>query len=338
MTQVEISVVIPTRNRLSKVEATLRSLYQQNAGGLSCEIVVVDDGSAPAVVLPQRPALPTRLVRVEGVGRSLARNTGAKSAKGKLLVFLDDDMQVGADFLAAHHRAHQQWPEALLVGAIRLPLHEQAVPFVRFRQRLEDHGIPPQRGLVSARNFCTAANMAIVRDRFLNLGGFDPSIHSSEDQDFALRYTAADGEVAFVPEAEAIHWDDALDIRSYCRRSEWGMREMMPFCLRYPDWPDNIERARINGPLHLGREPFSLSLRKVCKLALSLWPMPALLFACVSLVESRLPQSGMLDRLYRLLLGIFVFRGYRNGLNAYGREAESGRNPDAQFSAERLSP
>jgi len=337
MNQFEVSLVIPTHNRWSKIQTTLRSLYQQNLGGLNCEIVVVDDGSSPAVVLPQELTLPTRLIRLEGVGRSSARNTGAKEAKGKLLIFLDDDMQVCSDFLVAHYRAYQEWPDALLIGAIRLPLSGQSNPFLSFRQCLEDHQVPQQRGIVLARNFCTAANMAISRERFLTLGGFDRAIHSSEDQDFALRHTAERGRIAFIPEAKAIHCDDALDIRSYCHRTEWGMREMILFCQRYPDWPDNVERAQINGPVHLGCEPFSLSLRKMFKRVLGLAPLTSLLFVGASMVERIAPRSSLLARLYGLLLGIFLLRGYRSGLKQYGASPGSSRNMGARLRAERPS-
>ena len=69
--------------------------------------------------------------------------------------------------------------------------------------------------------------------------GFDAVLASSEDQDLALRHTATGGRIAFVPEARVVHCDSALDIRSYCRRAEWGAEHMIPFCRRYPDWPAN---------------------------------------------------------------------------------------------------
>jgi len=325
MSCVEVSVIIPTRNRREKILATLSSLYEQDFDGLNGEIVVVDDGSSPAVEIPQDAMLHTRLVRLEGAGRSLARNTGAESAEWELLIFLDDDMQVCSDFLTAHYHAYQEWPDALLVGAIRLPLTDWSRPFVRFRQRLEDQVVPPRRGPVSARNFCTAANMAISRERFLDIGGFDPAIHSGEDQDFALRYTARQGLIVYIPEAAAIHCDSALDIRSYCERSEWGMREMIPFLQRYPDWPDNIRRGQINGFIQLGGEPLSLSARKCFKSIMAFRPVLEFLFGSASLLERLSPDNSILDRMYRLLLGVHIFLGYRKAINNQRGIFETGR-------------
>src|SRR5262245_16886500 len=86
-----VSVVIPTRNRASLLERTLRSVLAQRMGDL--EVVVVDDGSTDdttsvagaadvrvAVVRNQTP---------EGV--SAARNRGIAAARGSWIAFCDDD-------------------------------------------------------------------------------------------------------------------------------------------------------------------------------------------------------------------------------------------------------
>ena len=136
---------------------------------------------------------------------------------------------------------------------------------------------------------------------------------SSEDQDFALRHTGRGGKIVYIPEAEAIHNDNALDIGSYCRRAEWGAEHMVPFCKRYPDWPDNVERETVNGPVRWGREPISQSSRKLLKLGLTISPVLAVLFVVASILERTAPDSLALDRVYRLLLGAHILRGYRKG-------------------------
>jgi hypothetical protein len=229
------------------------------------------------------------------------------------LLFLDDDMVVRPDFLTIHLRAHEEWPGALIVGGVRLPDETQATPFGRFRQRLEQRDTPRLPGPSASSNFCTAANMSIGRDVFSELGGFDIGMCSSEDQDLALRHTARGGEMVFLPAAEAIHWDQSLDIRSYCGRAEWGSRYMIPFCERYPDLPANVERKRVNGSLRLSREPVSQSARKLIKRTIAAAPVVALLFGIASLLERIAPNGRALNRVYRLLLGAHILRGYRSG-------------------------
>ncbi len=317
----KISVIIPTHNRPDKLVETVAALRQQTLPATDYEILVMDDGSTPPVVLTGEMENPTcRVLRLDGVERSAARNAGAAAAQGRILLFLDDDIGVKADFLAAHVRAHEEWPGALVVGAIHLPPEILKTPFGRFRQKLELHGLPQERGVVAIRNFCTAANMSLDRNLYFELGGFNSAIRSSEDQDLALRHTARSGKIVFIPEADTVHYDHSLDIQSYCRRVEWGSEKVVTFCQSWTDWHQNIERQRINGSLQFGREPLGLSLRKIAKSVLGRSLLLNSLFRLTVLLERMMPQSMALDRLYRLLLGIHLQRGYRKGLESSATE------------------
>ena len=330
MGDITLSVIIPTHNRPEKLASLLSCLRQQDLASNEYEIVVVDDNSVPPVVMPPDVNGPrVSLLRLEERERSAARNTGAAMAAGEWLVFLDDDMTVESDFLSCHLSAHEHWPNSLVVGSIRLPDEKTVTPFGCFRQKLEDQGLPQEAGLASMPNFCTAANMSLSRQQFSEIGGFDGAIISGEDQDLALRHTASGGRIVFWPEARAIHWDSSLDIRTYCRRSEWGSKNLIPFCGRYPDWPDNIERCRVNGPLRFGREPLKRSVRKIVKSTLALKPVREILFSIAGLLELAAPKSPALERIYKLLLGAHIFRGYRAGLVDYSsNEVHLAMQPD----------
>jgi hypothetical protein len=162
--------------------------------------------------------------------------------------------------------------------------------------------------------------MSVSRDLFGKLNGFEPRIICAEDQDLALRHTSRGGRIVFQPEAATIHDDTALDIRSYCERTEWGTEKMVAFCKRYPALPDNVEREKVNGPMRLGREPIKQSLRKAIKLALTLNTILTALFALSTALERVAPESSALDRVYRLLLGAHILRGYRKGLKQFSDE------------------
>lgn len=88
-----ITAVVPTLNRPELLQEALRSLEQQSLP--PDEIIVVDDGSHPAVdgaALDAAFAPPVRVLRNE-VSRGLAygRNWGVEEARGKYVVHLDDD-------------------------------------------------------------------------------------------------------------------------------------------------------------------------------------------------------------------------------------------------------
>jgi GT2 family glycosyltransferase len=312
----KVSIVIPTHNRLEKLRETVEKLRLQNFPKEDYEIIVVDDGSNPPVVFEKDfTVLPSvKIVRLEGEERSVARNTGAKNAQGELLIFIDDDIFTKPDFIEKHLQAHQDFSDLLAIGEILLPEDSQNTPFGRFRQRLEKDGIPRKRGLVAEKNFCAAGNASIKRDLFLRLNGFDKMLTSAEDQDFALRHTSQGGQIAFLPEASVIHSDKALDIRGYCQRNEWGSRLMLLFYQRYPDFSPNVERERINGLMKLGKEPVSNSLRKILKGLIASKVSTNLLFKVTNILEKTAPDSSILDKIYRLLLGAHIFRGYRTAM------------------------
>ena len=327
MMELRASIIIPTRNRPERLAQTLSLLRSQDLPASEYEIVVVDDGSAPAVLVPKAESGPRlKLVRLEESERSASRNAGAAAAQGKVLVFVDDDMTVATDFLYSHLFAHHKWPQALVVGSVRLPNGATPRTFVRFRQRIEDGVVPRVPGPVPIRNFCAAANMSISRELFQDIGGFDPMLVSGEDQDFALRHTALGREIVFWPRARAVHQDNALDIRAYCRRVEWGSKHLVPFCRRHPAWPDNVERDRVNSRLCWSRDPISLTIRKIIKGALWLPPFRETLFLATTVLERLAPGSSTLDRMYQVLLGVHIRRGYREGIDLCERRVvECGR-------------
>ena len=305
------SVVIPTHNRPDGVAETLRHLLEAGSSS-QFEVVVVDDGSNPPLSLDLTAGV--RIVRTPGIERSRARNLGAATATGSLVIFLDDDNTVSPDFVGAHERAAKEFGNVIGVGGISAQAEMARSPFGRFRWLIEGPSQIHPRGFVAQKNFCTAANMSMRRETFLSLGGFDPAIVSSEDQDLALRFSDRGGKLVFVPEATVLHRDSNSDLASYCRRHEWGARAMAPFIRRYPDWADNKPRVRFErgfGGAHTVGEQSAFLVR----LALSQPALVRILLRSAAACE----RAGCGDRLlfpvYHVLLGLHLFRGFREGLS-----------------------
>jgi|CXWL01.1.fsa_nt_gi cellulose synthase/poly-beta-1,6-N-acetylglucosamine synthase-like glycosyltransferase len=306
------SVIIPTHNRPAAVAETV-SHCLASAERSGAEVVVVDDGSSPPVVLPTHTLL--RIVRTPGGERSRARNQGARASLGELLIFVDDDISVMSGFVEQHLRVSEEFGDVLGVGRVSLPPEWASTPFGRFRRTIEEPSQNRERGFVARDNFCTAANMSIQRRTFLVLGGFDPAILSGEDQDLALRFSAAGGKIAYLPEADVIHRDSVGDIAAYGRRHEWGARALAPFLRRYPDRPENSLRLATATPLSQARWPFE-SGRILVRQALSgMWAM-AFIRGLISAAQRAGAGDPLLFPLYRTLLGLHLFRGFRAGLAA----------------------
>ena len=112
---VDLTVVLPTYGRGAVLEATLERMLAC-VRPLAAEIVVIDDGSRDDTpdrlrrLSAQHPALVTH--RVDNGGPAHARNLAAAMARGRLLVFVGDDVSPPSDdFLAIHTAAHTRFPE-----------------------------------------------------------------------------------------------------------------------------------------------------------------------------------------------------------------------------------
>ena len=85
-----ISIVIPARNESAGLK---RILPRLRALALDAEIIVVDDGSTDETAEICKTAGITRLVHPYSIGNGAAIKTGARAAKGDLIIFMDADGQ-----------------------------------------------------------------------------------------------------------------------------------------------------------------------------------------------------------------------------------------------------
>ena len=100
------SIVIPTYQRRDVVLASLRAVPAIAFG--SFEVIVVVDGSTDGTAAAVRALpFPITVIDQENRGAATARNRGAASASGDILLFLDDDMEPDPAILFEHDRSHR---------------------------------------------------------------------------------------------------------------------------------------------------------------------------------------------------------------------------------------
>ena len=108
-----VSVIIPTFNASERLLLLLKSLGNQSVGNF--EVVVVDDGStdttreAVAALIEGYP-VSLRYYYLDNTdifGAGIARNHGAKQAKGDILLFLDQDCVAAGDLVQKHIEHHR---------------------------------------------------------------------------------------------------------------------------------------------------------------------------------------------------------------------------------------
>jgi GT2 family glycosyltransferase len=127
----DASVVICTRDRAGPLARALASLEATvRPAGFAWELVVVDNGSSDGTAaalktFAGRLPLLTTWEPIPGV--SNARNRGVATARGRYLIWTDDDVVVEPGWLAAYAEAFRHWPQAALFGGRILPVLEEPV-------------------------------------------------------------------------------------------------------------------------------------------------------------------------------------------------------------------
>jgi len=213
---IDFSIVVPTYNRPHVLEGCLSALAALDYAPGRFEVVVVDDGGGEpldAIAARCRERLNLQLVRQPNAGPAAARNRGVAAARGTWLAFTDDDCRPAADWLRALAQRLAERPDCVIGGHTRNGLGEnlcsatsqliQDVVYRHYNARPED------------ARFLATNNLALPRELFRRLGGFDVSFLTSEDRDFCDRCVAAGVRLLYAPECIVEH-RHALSFLGFC--------------------------------------------------------------------------------------------------------------------------
>ena len=186
------SVIVPTYNRASSIESTLRSVKEQTLADFEC--IIIDDGSADYAELIRLVEslgdFRFRVERRENGGGGAARNSGIRASKGEFIAFLDSD-----DFFM---ESKLECYKAAIDATI------DAGHTVFFSQVVVDRGragtwTKPSRGpspqesideyLILRGGFIQTSTIVLAREVAARIG-FDESLPFGQDTDFCIRLAA----------------------------------------------------------------------------------------------------------------------------------------------------
>jgi GT2 family glycosyltransferase len=327
----EVTVVVPTYNRRAVLTETLEALAVAEPPANGWEAIVVDDGSrddTPEFVPRWIDAHPGRIrfLRQENRGPAAARNHGAREARGRFLIFIDNDIVVGRDFVRRHAEALLSRPGSWVVGRVTHPPGLRATPFGRFRYDLgEDFHRRQDAAAPVPTTAITAQNLSLPAADFARLGGFDEGfeIASSEDWDLGFRARQAGITIFYHPQIVAVHNDWAVSLEDFCRRQQLYSISDVLLCRKHGEKSPRFRLVADNGPLDWPRDGLKLTVKKGVKWGLAYLLGGRALRAGVHAIERIAPDTALCRRAYRLALSEAIFRGVREGRRRYPAEGSS---------------
>ena len=177
-----VSVIIPVFNGeaflLEAVQSVRQALHVLDEKYSDVEIIIVDDGSTDGTEALVRSLPETvRYLRQTNKGPAAARNRGIEHAQGSLIAFADAD---------------DLWPEAKLELQLPPLIEDLGIEIVmgRIQQVRLSQTVDGQTQAAEFAEPAFSVNLgsALIRKSvFERVGGFDETMHYSEDVDWFMR-------------------------------------------------------------------------------------------------------------------------------------------------------
>jgi glycosyltransferase involved in cell wall biosynthesis len=234
-----VSIVIAAYGHQDKLDLTLAALAAQSYPRHLMEVVVVDDGTLPALRLPEIAPENTRLITTSpgSRGRSNARNEGLAVADGDVIHWLDADMVTFHDEVEAHMRWHHLADYLVAMGYVRFvdykpgtptPAEVHAAVSARATEKLfDEEATTPHTWIVNLAaktdGLRTAGdtayrvhvtNAASVNARLLREAGpLDTALVLGEDTELGYRLAQEGAAFVLAPEARSRHLGTSMMMR-----------------------------------------------------------------------------------------------------------------------------
>jgi GT2 family glycosyltransferase/2-polyprenyl-3-methyl-5-hydroxy-6-metoxy-1,4-benzoquinol methylase len=211
----DVSIIVPVYNELATTLECLLSIAAAADDIASFEVIVANDASTDetAAVLAAVENL-VLLNQPENLGFLRNCNAAAKRARGRKIVFLNNDTQVTQGWLAALSAALDAPGIGAVGPRIVYPngVLQEAGNRIRRGGTVEMIGLTdvpenPRWGFPRDVDYVSGACMMLTRELFEELGGFADDLAPAycEDLDISLRIRAKGLRILYTPDAEILH-------------------------------------------------------------------------------------------------------------------------------------
>ncbi len=318
MSEIAVSIVIPTYNRYGMLARTLNSLKEQTFSDF--EVVVADDGSTDntADIVKLKFPFMVRYFYQKNAGRSAARNLGIKNAYGEIIIFIDDHVVLENDFIEQHYLTHQRCRAenvAVVRGRVGYIANEEELAEKRLSRIDMKKYQPPYNENSPFYTFITN-NISVARKVLLLVGGFDPDFKEYGFQDQELGYRIRERGFKYKINPNAIGYIFSVN-NGTAKRLDKHRQAGRSAVLFY--------RKHFWGGLQIGVNPFNLLLNKFFSLNNN-W-LARSYAKKIERYENK--NEKLFNKYFYKLRGLFFLAGIAEGLKKYPAKkfgVRSGRN------------
>jgi GT2 family glycosyltransferase/radical SAM superfamily enzyme YgiQ (UPF0313 family) len=220
-----VSIIIATFNKWEYTAKCLEKLAE-NTRGVPFELIMVDNASTDGTrtALSQLAGSCRVHLNETNAGFAKACNQGARMARGKYLLFLNNDTEPQPGWLEAMVKVAEADPTISVVGSKLLfpdgTIQHGGVglvyasPYPITAVHLHYRWPAEAGSRMLAPQAVTAACMLVRSEVFRDVGGFDESyLNGYEDVDFCLKVGEKGGRIVYTPESVVIHHESVSEGR-----------------------------------------------------------------------------------------------------------------------------
>lgn len=214
-TQPNVSVIIPVFNDQPGLLRCLDGLCRQTFPAPRVQVIVVDNGSQPAIQVMAAYPFEFEVVPCPTPGSYAARNAGAKLASGEVLAFIDADCVPDERWLEEGVAALRQGAGSKVVGGAVRILPPQPRTAIGLYQHIVGF---QQRENIEQRHFTGVGNLFCYAKQFLEVGPFAQELLSGGDREWSWRAMSCGYTLVYAP-AAAISTPPRTSMRGAIRQA-----------------------------------------------------------------------------------------------------------------------
>jgi len=189
-----LSVVIAARNEEENLPILLKEILVQSYPKHLFEAIIVDDYSTDNTLKNIQPFL-NEFVRVihpaadkNSASKKEAIEAGLMAAKGELIVITDADCVPVTEWLQTMANFYQEKNAVFIAAPVKFAYEPSALQIFQALDFMVLQGITAASVSANFHSMCNGANLAYIREAFLEVGGFKGIDKISSGDDMLLMY------------------------------------------------------------------------------------------------------------------------------------------------------